>query len=360
MRQQLPALTSLRGIAAFGVLLYHLRASLADLPLPFVVQGYMWVDLFFVLSGFIIAYTYGADFADGFLGDRYRAFLWARLARIYPLHLFVLLVLVTVVLGRWYLIARYGVHVKQPEPFAGERTLPGLASQVLMLQALGPFGTEAWNFPAWSISAEFLVYLVFPWLFAVATGRPRILFGAAAVACIAWPLMVSRPQLEFYYLPLRALGEFSAGCLTYLAYRSEALPFLGGDRVAVLLLACVVVGQAVNLPIIVFVVLFCALVLAAARSKGTGLLSAAPLMWLGEISYSLYLTQMPIIDTVDQALRGLHFSPVEPLVLAPVIMIVVLAVSTLTYRFIENPARRWLRTLVPALASPTGPERKPA
>src|SRR3546814_8137818 len=89
------ALTSLRGIAALLVVVYHFSGGFLPNLDPgrysdFVPKGYLWVDLFFVLSGFIITHAYGDAFAERARWGSIRAFLFARMARIYPLHLFVL------------------------------------------------------------------------------------------------------------------------------------------------------------------------------------------------------------------------------------------------------------------------------
>jgi peptidoglycan/LPS O-acetylase OafA/YrhL len=87
--RHLDALTGIRGIAAWGVVLYHIRLSLTGLlPAPVIAvfaKGYLAVDLFFILSGFVIWYNYAARIADGGAGAA-RLFLWRRFARVWPLH----------------------------------------------------------------------------------------------------------------------------------------------------------------------------------------------------------------------------------------------------------------------------------
>ena len=78
-------LTSLRFFAAMWVVAFHYWPNLSSVMPPLVAKGYLGVELFFVLSGFILCHVYLDSVADG--GFRYGSFLWARLARIYPLHL---------------------------------------------------------------------------------------------------------------------------------------------------------------------------------------------------------------------------------------------------------------------------------
>src|SRR5579862_2755251 len=90
MRTYISTLTPLRGIAAVLVMLLHSHIFLYPLAAPwtgaFVTKGWIWVDFFFVLSGFILCYVYGDAFLDGFSKPAYLRYLRARFARVYPLH----------------------------------------------------------------------------------------------------------------------------------------------------------------------------------------------------------------------------------------------------------------------------------
>ena len=143
-RDELDALTGLRGIAALWVLAYHAGLSAA---------GYLGVDLFFVLSGFIIAYNY-ADARLAEDGRRYREFLWRRLARIYPAYLAALLLTLAAVavLAPWEVSLRKSAHF----------TAEGFWASVFMVQAWTVPVPRVWNVPGWSVSAEWAAYLAFP------------------------------------------------------------------------------------------------------------------------------------------------------------------------------------------------------
>src|SRR5438477_9139741 len=130
-----------------------------------VYKGYLAVDMFFVLSGFVITHAYKESFAQRVTGRHYSDFLKARVARIYPLHITVLLLFVATATAER--AASYALRGSfEPIPLLGERSLGGLLANLVMLQGL--WARElSWNDPSWSISLEFLAYLLFPVFFPV-------------------------------------------------------------------------------------------------------------------------------------------------------------------------------------------------
>src|SRR5947209_1332724 len=165
--EQLASLTPLRGIAALWVVLFHFcwyfPAIHPERYTGAVYKGYLAVDLFFVLSGFVITHVYKEGFAQRVTAWRYRDFLKARVARIYPLHIAVLLLFVATAIAER--AATYALKGSvEPIPLMGERSLGGLLANLVMLHGL--WARElSWNDPSWSISLEFLAYLLFPLLF---------------------------------------------------------------------------------------------------------------------------------------------------------------------------------------------------
>src|SRR5690348_79706 len=138
----LPSLTPLRGIAALYVVLFHLTRAGADPSVPgFFLRGYLGVDLFFILSGFVLAHVYAREFLADRSGRAIGAFLWTRVARLYPVHIFVLGVLV---IGH------------------AARDMPTLTLLGNFLLILVPWPVEPLNSMAWSLSAEWYAYLLFP------------------------------------------------------------------------------------------------------------------------------------------------------------------------------------------------------
>ncbi len=161
MPQNLKALTALRFIAAMWVVSYDYWADLTAVTPHLVSKGYLGVELFFVLSGFILSHVYLQGFGER--NFRYADFLWARLARVYPVHLATLLGMGGLIGGATLL----GIQ-------AGDKALvwSSLPAQLTLTQAWGLGLHGGWNHPSWSISAEWFAYLSFP-AFAWAAWRLR-------------------------------------------------------------------------------------------------------------------------------------------------------------------------------------------
>ncbi|MCA8886093.1 MAG: acyltransferase, partial [Hyphomonadaceae bacterium] len=178
--QELKPLTSLRFIAAFWVLLYHFKdhLGLGMGQFGLVADGYLGVDLFFTLSGFILAHVYLTSVEDGRFG--YGGFLKNRIARVYPMHLAALGAMLVLFAGA----AVLGVGESNPDAFR----LSDLPAHLLMIHAWGTTPTVGWNFPSWSISAEWLAYLLFP-LVAGLVLKAKRWSGAFATGALAFCLL---------------------------------------------------------------------------------------------------------------------------------------------------------------------------
>ena len=152
--------TALRGIAALIVVGYHLRFGADDLlaaeeATRLFERGYLWVDLFFILSGFVLCYVYEPKGLPTI--SHVSRFYRARLARVWPLHALTLAVLVTFSLATIY----YARMTASPGS-AYESDWSALLGNILLVHAWGIFSQSSWNIPAWSISAEVFAYLWFP------------------------------------------------------------------------------------------------------------------------------------------------------------------------------------------------------
>src|SRR5579859_5492186 len=160
---RIEGLTPLRGLAALWVVLFH-----ADVILFFrqfgalldrdktglFSHGYLWVDFFFLLSGFIIAHVYGAKLSGPFSADAAWRYLAARFARVYPLHLFALLLLIPlrVLASVWFPAMQDGSW----DSFLAWRAIP---SNLLMTHAMNQHVYLSWNIVSWSIGAEWWSYV---------------------------------------------------------------------------------------------------------------------------------------------------------------------------------------------------------
>ena len=350
--RHLDALTGIRGIAAWLVVLYHIRMSLADLlpagAIAALSKGYLAVDLFFMLSGFVLWYNYADRLQRGGMAAA-KDFLWRRLARIWPLHGLVLLgfaALAAVLAARGDDTSAYPVAE--------------LPLHVLLAQNWGTTGALSWNHPAWSISTEMAAYLLFP--LAVAAVRWDRL-GSAALIAIATALLITLhtiyavhgfgdlgediPRLGIW----RCLIEFALGtimCMLWMGWHAHRRAALLAAAACAVSLA---LGWLLALPEIAFAPFAFAaglLALALDRSAVARFLGSGAALYLGEISYSTYLAHFGLfiafkLAFVDASLQigwgGLAG-----------FLVLVLGVSIALYRFVEKPAQRWLNARMPSRA----------
>jgi len=362
-RQELIGLTAWRGVAAVLVVIYHLEgmyrtqmdASLALGPFTDLVQrGDAFVDLFFILSGFVMAYVYGQRtlFESGAL----KRFLLLRVGRIYPLHLFVV-----ALLG----LRPLGAFLAGERPVFSDHSSPSsLITELLMLDSLGLHDRLTWNEVSWSVSAEWISYLLAPALLLIA--RRGKLSVSAAVVLLAvlwlgvWSLENDAGRLgwaTYNFGWLRGILGFCIGVCAYRIHDSGLLLRWQRQRGAV-----VVSGASMYL-IITFAShdalltpAFIALILTSIESSGTEarLLEARPMRWLGDISYSTYMLQQVLLLV---ALNGFasfasDLSPMSLWLVSGAWLAALLLISTLTYRAIEVPARDAVRARVRTKSKP--------
>lgn len=345
--EHLKPLTSMRFLAAMWVVLYHYWPSL-DLGalagwVPGVVaKGYLGVELFFILSGFILCHVYLQ--AVGERGFRYGGFLWARLARVYPLHLFTLLG-VGVLAGTATLA---GVSV-DPSILSWE----SLPANLLMTHAWGLAPEAGWNHPSWSISAEWFAYLCFPafaWAAWRLRRRPGLALGLTTLGLMATYWIFERlagfplTQATIGWGALRIVPCFAYGCAAYLAWRGGGLsrPGLFALAAAALVLA----AAGLQLWDGVIVPLFGVLILGLAGLAGRGgPLEGGPGVWLGEVSYSVYMVCVPWKLLAVNAAGRLVGAEQLPAWLWLLVIAAIVPLAGLTHHLVERPARRWMRGL---------------
>ncbi|MDO9418708.1 acyltransferase family protein [Pararhizobium sp.] len=354
---KLLALESLRGFAAVTVVLYHFRYSSFLSENPFMQHGYLMVDFFFVLSGFVIALNYTNRLSSP--ADIVR-FQRRRFWRLYPLHLFTLMIFLGIECLKYYFEQKTGIISNNPAFVASDST--AFVANLFLLQGL-VFNELTFNGPSWSISVEFWTYLVF----ALAVGLLRLrtwscLGLALLAAVILLALEGGALKTDPVFAIFRCLYAFFLGAwvatLGVRLSRHAAAPVASGVLLLVILIICLWGGTRAE---IVLPPLFALAVVAVASLRDeTGLrrfLEWPVFVWLGTISYSVYLTHVAVAWVVTQVLRfGLHVptkvaedgATIPALsqglgTLVTLLAIVgVLVFSSLTYRFIEKPFRSGL------------------
>ena len=373
IRGEIKALTGLRIVASVWVVLFHFRPMVSDVSpdfrenlSPVLNSGAQGVDLFFILSGFVLAYNYLDRMGRSWSTRETLHFLWLRLARVWPVYL------VTLHLAVLWII--FTLHVgRVPSPDVAKLTAISYVRQVLLVQLwFEPFfdGTS-WDGPAWSISAEWLAYLLFGLLILVIfrmklATRARTLMVLAVVAQL--PPMVLLLTSGVFYTPWsrlpRIVTQFTAGALACAAVRrlelSDRARRVVGYVSLVLIVAMVSVVYLLDAHPITGVldsggvvdVLFVPLVMTLAVGVGSlpRLLSTRVMVYGGQISFCLYMVH-ELVHTawtwavVQFQLTPWHSdSPWKWNIIGLIAIAVVL--SSLMYHFVEEPARRWMRRMV--------------
>jgi len=368
-KNYISSLTSLRGIAALLVIFFHIDLICFRLADPeahfFIRKGYLWVDFFFILSGFIMVHVYGKYFSKKLSFNNFKEFIKARFARIYPLHLFAFLCMILLFL--WYR-TNNEINVINVHIFS----LKAIPTNLLLLQSMGFHDYLNWNTPSWSISTEWWVYTIFPVLMSlysnfiiknktltflgIIAGYLFIFFYLHPVSNASSPFPsvngIYSLDVTYDYGFLRCLLGFSFGMLVYELYKTAWLKAaLENTKILLILTFLTLVLLSFDAADLFAVVLFALILLACAFNEGSGksFLNSRPLLFLGNISYSLYLMQMLVIFFVIILARTYSFMMpgrnASWIVLWSYCLLYVLAiilVSKFTYSFIEVPFRKKL------------------
>lgn len=339
---QFETLDSLRGFAAIAIAVFHFSSS--------GWGGYLAVDFFLVLSGFILShsylYKYEAINPVEFIGHR--------LARLYPLHIYTLLTFICATL-----------LVSNGLPSYEDGNLFTLFQQLTLTQNIGlnPSGMT-WNYPSWSISVEFWVNLIFVFLISKET-RSLTLTFLALIGLVV--IFVNTGHLDThasnYYTLLnsgmiRGVASFFLGILSYRTY----LYFKGNpdiriarivghlEIVCVLAVGIIVFGRSGNHSGLDFLAPFLFMLVVVVFAFEYGFISKLlkKFNYLGVISYSIYLNQITVLMLMQYISNKLR----QPgTVFFAEYILVLLIYSHFTYRAIERPLRRIGRGLFSRITS---------
>lgn len=344
----LDPLTGVRFFLALGVVLFHYQLywTLPAESAGLLNRARLGVDVFFILSGFILTHVY-------LQGDRpldYRRFLAARFARIYPAHLFILLAMLGLVLAA----PLFGIGL---EP--GRFNPTDLAATLLLVQAWFPRETLVlWNGPAWSLSAEWFAYVAFPAYAAVAVRlrrSPWVLIALSALLFIAldtvYRVKFGRvlPRAEDSMGILRIVPEFLYGIgLYHLGQRwtlSARLSVVGALAATASLLVLMQIGADDRIIVAVAGPFILSLALLAKADVRTFLSHPAALFG-GEASFALYLVHIPVLmvwRNAAQALAGWSGDYRMGVAELTAMLALTLVAAAAIHVFVEQPGRRWLR-----------------
>lgn len=362
---QINSLTSLRFVAALWVVLFHVRelfgvtvlrgAGLVDL-------GYLGVDFFFILSGFILAHVYLVKVETRTFD--FWGFIVRRFARVYPMHVLTLAAFIAIGVssagaayssGPWDLAEFLSLERGQ--------LIRSIFVQLTLIHAWGADQALHFNLPSWSISAEWFAYSLFPVVILVTKRRTGLKAGLLGLVLILANLIFDRlgmpalTSITWNIGALRIIPEFSLGVCLYMLGRGVSLgPRLSSLGVAASIIAIVALGSLKSWAIVpealvsAFVVLglgmliFC--VADLERSRRVPLLSSELAVLLGEISYSVYMLHFGIsIAAANFIFDGSALVGVEALAAMAALIAVITLLSYLTWRFVELPSRRIILVL---------------
>ena len=366
-----------RGIAALLVALFHLNLYSVIYPLDFVRNAYLFVDFFFVLSGFVITYSYGDRLkTPGDLG----AFALRRFGRLWPLHVVVLLAFVAAEGAKAVLAAR-GASFNLP-PFTGANSLDTIPINLVFGQSFGLVQHLTWNPPSWSICAEFWTYLVFAAaLVASSTWLARFRFGSLALIAVILSVSVSTLILfsrhgmdaSYDFGFARCLYGFLIGHLTYRLFQITPKATLDSRfpewAMLIVIFEFVSVAGRGEYSFLAPLVFAAAVFVFAFEAGPVSRLMSNPVNdWLGKVSYSIYMWQAFIIfnfvdrpvsvvekitgrvltatEGVSSALGGeagkliVLGGHVLPILVTLLFLVFLVAVASLSYYLIERPGQK--------------------
>jgi peptidoglycan/LPS O-acetylase OafA/YrhL len=390
----LPNLTSLRGIAALLTLLFHIDIVLSSFGGHLVDRNissilsrmYLMVDFFFVLSGFILCYVYAKNFEGRVNGQDFKRFTVARFARVYPLHLFSLL-LTTLFL---FLLHQFGATVSPI--LDAENSGYSFITNLFLLHSMNLHQWFTFTHASWSISTEWWMYMLFPFLVSPFMKLSSAGRFAVFVLCIAGYLVIGYVLVPLVTVPdaisflkvhpfslnvayqfgfFRCMCGFVIGMMAYFAYKKDwSKRLLSPGYTFLVLVSGLALCMHFAVPDVFTVLFFPFILLSAAygNQKINSILTSKPLQKLGDWSFSIYLIHQPFLYQ-GAALIGI---PDKPGIAVPkpdilicwliclLFVAFILFVSYLSYRFIETPARNFINgkwskhNRVKKIAAPVG------
>lgn len=342
-QNELRYLTCLRGIAAVWVAVHHAVSGLSGMFIPqsdimsrLIHRGWLAVDLFFILSGFILAYSYQHKTKSwGWVKD----FWIKRFARVYPAHLVTLFIFLGIVLSA------SAIGAFQDE---GNRyNLKEFLAQVFLFHGVGWFEPTGWNIVSWSISSEALAYLLFPILFYLMRGliQPFVNF-LVIVMIMSFTIWLAleyndgkKYMLAFGYSWIRVLSEFIMGMALFKIYRKLKSSTLFVVPLVLAMAGIILQGLIANsFYDFMYLIYFMLIILSLALIPGS---KKIPLFtWLGEISFAFYLIHSVVIMLMNQVIRRSSFLQEHSAISFGLFMLITTVGAWLIYEQVEVKGRK--------------------
>lgn len=328
--EKIDGLTGLRALAAFWVLAMHYVNGTPLAKVPFFDNGNFGVTIFFILSGFILHHNYSRYFLK-IDKEHFIQYIFLRIARIYPIHLFMLFFYILILLP-----LKLPFIVPNDTPYT-------FILNIFLVHSWGFTDSLSWNQPAWSISIEFFSYLLLPFLLVFIRKIPKIAIPLIFVIIICLNPFTSEYCTSFSHAHrlLRYTLLFVGGVLAYDIFKPIRTHFIW-DIICLMALFIILYGSLYQ-PIIFnksLIVITSAFVLICTMNKSIFLnkyfFGNKILFYLGLTSYSLYMSHVPVMF-----LLRYNYSSSTPLVVE---LLLIQGIASILYHFVEEPCRRFIRS----------------
>jgi peptidoglycan/LPS O-acetylase OafA/YrhL len=366
------ALAGARAFPPLMVILYHYSEGHHYAGVGWfdriAARGYLWVEFFFVLSGFILTHVYASRLKELWSWRGYGAFLRARLVRLYPLHLFMLALIGLMIVALHWIAQAHGYWSIFEIKYHQDISTKGLVLSLLLVQAWNVMDRLTWNGLSWFVSVEFALCLLFPLVLWLAHGRwwRGAALIAAGLTAVLVLLFTSKHGLDltFHNGVQRGLADFVIGAgmaVLFAQARHAKVPVWVCSTVQLLLVAALAyagteTGWSHTRNDIYTVLPIMALVFALAFDKGVvaQMLKTRLPQRMGEWSYAVYLGQtfwllliryfeQRIYPDPDVMVWGFRVSTLLWWLEPSLLLVVCVAWGGLLAEKIEMPAAAWLR-----------------
>lgn len=358
MKKRFEALDSFRGLCAISVVMFHMSLVSSITEINFFRNSFMFVEFFFVLSGFVLAhgYAYKSEL-------KFRPYIIVRFFRLYPLHLFMFTVFFVIELIK-LLVVKYTNLYFNNEAFTGPTSFQEILPNLLLIQSWFPFADSlSFNYPSWSISIEFYIYIIlFFTIFFFQNHKAIVWLFISTIAFI----MIFLDSNIFKAPVLRGLSCFFGGAFVYSLYREIShikVSYLIGSLIELVSVSLIIksLQSQTNLHNIAASLLFMLTVLIFSFESGfiSNILKNHRFQYLGKLSYSIYMTHAAILFCLTataiilQKLTSIEFAPmldsirqldfgnsiINNIVVVLTLAIVII-VSHYTYNYIEVRGQR--------------------
>ncbi|MEH1889295.1 MAG: acyltransferase [Nostoc sp.] len=330
----------------------------------FFQNGYLWVDFFFILSGFIMTHVYNEDFLLKVNLSNYRSYLFSRFARIYPLHIFILFLFFGLEIIKLFLLNN--------SAFTGKFNLTALFANIFLLQAFDLscppllWCNTYWNEPAWSISVEFVIYCIFPFLlfFLLRNSKKNdLMIYVYSLFSILLLIIFTRGNLDSIIgIPsiARCGLECVLGIITYKVYRRDNYKkYFNLNLLAIIAIIWIIIimnyywHHLRSLHDWLILPAFSLLILAVSVNNNgviSKILNSRLMLYLGTISYSIYMVHWFVQELLKifwiykfHHVFGKNFTEYEALTSLGVFLMIIILAASLTYKFVEVPMRNYLK-----------------